>query len=339
MNKKVTLKTLASLLKVSVSTVSKSLSDNPEISLETRERVKLLANSLHYIPNILGRNLKSNKTRTIGVIIPDILPHFFAKALSGMESVANEMGYKIIISISNDSLNKERESIQTLISGSVDGIIMSLSQETQAKMEIDHLKDVLDYHVPLVLFDRVLSIIPCDKISINDAFQAEQATIELLDSGCEKIAYVSGIPYTSVDDQRKQGYINASKRFGFTKQIFNFDQKKFPDEKLKNLIQQRKIDAVLAADELSAILIMKSILKSGFKIPEDVSVIGFTNGIMGENFLPSLSTVDQHEEEQGRLAMSTMIERIQDKLSRDPVNLKLETSIIHRDSTHNLRNH
>lgn len=333
MNNKVTLKKLAKLLDVSVSTVSKSLSDSPEISQLTRERVKSLASSLNYIPNILGRNLKSRQTKTIGVIIPDILSHFFAKALYGMEAKASELGYKIIISISNDHLKKEREAIETLISGSVDGIIMSLSQETQAKMEIEHIKEVLDFDIPLVLFDRVLSIILCDKISINDTAQAEQATIELLDSGCGKIAYMSGIPNTSVDDQRKLGYLNTSKRFGFPKYILNFDQKKFPDEKLRDLIQHKKIDAILAADELSAILIMKSIIKSGFKIPEDVSVIGFTNGIMGENFLPSLSTVDQHEELQGILAVETIISRIQGKLTETPVNDKLKTSIIHRDST------
>lgn len=335
MDKKVTLKELAKLLGLSVSTVSKSLSDSHEISRETRERVKSLANSLHYIPNIIGRNLKSRQTKTIGVIIPDILSHFFAKALYGMESKASELGYKIIVSISNESLAKERESIQTLISGSVDGIIMSLCQETQAKMEIDHIKEVLDYHIPLVLFDRVLSIIQCDKVSINDSLQAEQATTELINSGCKNIAYMSGIPNTSVDDQRKQGYLNVSKRFGFSKQVIHFDRKDFPHEKLKQLIKNKKIEAVIAADELSAIIIMKSILHSGFRIPEDVSVIGFTNGIMSEHFFPSLSTIDQHEEEQGCLAMETMIDRIQGKLPIEPLEYKLNTSIIHRDSTRN----
>jgi len=132
-----------------------------------------------------------------------------------------------------------------------------------------------------------------------------------MESKASELGYKIKIPNTSVDDQRKQGYINASKRFDIQRHILNFDQKKFPHEKLKQLIQKEKIDAILAADELSAIQIMKSILKSGFKIPEDVSIIGFTNGIMGENFLPSLSTVDQHEEVQRTLAKETMISRIQ----------------------------
>ncbi|WP_300434701.1 LacI family DNA-binding transcriptional regulator [Christiangramia sp.] len=335
MDKNLTLKELAKLLNVSISTVSKALSGSPEISLETKERVQTLAKTLNYVPNSLGRNLKFSQTKTIGVIIPDILSHFFAKALYGMELMASELGYKIIIAISNDSLNKERDSIQTLISGSVDGIIMSLSQETQAKMEIEHLKDVLDHQIPLVLFDRVLSIIPCDKISINDFTQAEQATMELIDAGCNKITYMTGIPNTSVDDQRKQGYLNAVKKFGLPKQVIKFDQKNFPHAILKDLLQQNKIDAAIAADELSAILIMKSVIQSGFIIPDDISIIGFTNGIMGENFLPSLSTVDQHEEKQGCLAMETIIARIQGKLPETPVHYKLKTSIIHRESTRN----
>jgi LacI family transcriptional regulator len=333
MDTKVTLKNLAEILDVSVSTVSKSLNDNHEISHETRRRVKSLASAMHYIPNVLAQNLKSRKTKTIGVIIPDILPHFFAKALYGMEAKASELGYKIIISISHESLEKEKESISTLISGSVDGIIISLSRETQAKMEIEHLQEISNFNLPLVLFDRVLSIIPCDKISINDSLQAEKATIELIVSGCTKVAYLTGIKDTSVDDQRKAGYLKAIKNYGIKKQILEFTQGRFPNEKLRELIKNNKVDSILASDEIAGILAMKSIIQSGFRVPEDVSVIGFTNGQMGENFLPSLTTVDQHEEEQGRLAMETMIARLENRLGKESVEHRLQTSLIHREST------
>ncbi|MCG9973091.1 LacI family DNA-binding transcriptional regulator [Christiangramia crocea] len=333
MDQRVTLKELARLLNVSISTVSKALNDSPEISPQTRKRVKELAALNHYVPNMLAQNLKTKHTRTIGVIIPAILPHFFAEALHGIETKASELGYRIIICISNESIQKEAESVQTLIKGQVDGLIMSLSQETQAKTEIGHLQPIFSHKVPLVLFDRVLNQIECDKVHINDSLQAEQATMALFNSGCKKIAYFSGISDTSVDDERKKGYLEAVKNLGGSRKVVKFDPRDFPDEKLKKLIETRKIDGILASDELSAILVMKSALNSGFEIPEDLSVIGFTNGIMSEHFRPSLSTVDQHAEQQGKLALETMVDRIEGKLPEEYVEYKLETSIIHRKST------
>lgn len=335
MENKITLKELSKLLNVSVSTVSKALNDSPEISDKTRDRVKELAELNHYVPNVVAQNLKARQTRTIGVIIPDILPHFFAQALHGIETRATELGYRVIICISNESREKEVESIQTLVRGGVDGLIMSLSRETQASMKIQHLRELQNYRVPLVLFDRVIDKIPCDKVCINDSLQAEKATMELFNSGCNKVAYISAISHTSVDDQRKKGYMEAVKKAGTARKLIEFDYKNFPDSKIRKIVKNQQYDGFLASDELAAILTMKSLLNSGFKIPEDVAVIGFTNGLMSEHFLPSLSTVDQQDEEQGRLAMETMVDRIEGKLPAEPLEYKLETSIIHRDSTRN----
>jgi len=333
MGKKVTLKELAKLLNVSISTVSKALNDSPEISPQTRKKVKELADLNYYVPNIQAQNLKTRYTKTIGVIIPAILPHFFAEALHGIETKASELGYRIIICISNESIQKEAESIKTLINGQVDGLIMSLSKETQAKMEIDHIKTLFNHKVPLVLFDRVLDQISCDKIQINDSLQAELATMELYNSGCRKIAYFSSISDTSVSKERKNGYLAALKNLGKKEQVFNFDADEFPEKKLRSLISQKKIDSVLVSDELGAILVMKHALNAGFSIPEDLSVIGFTNGTMSKHFRPSLSTVDQHAQEQGKLALETMVNRIEGELSEKYTSYTLETSIIHRDST------
>ena len=333
MENKITLKELAKLLNVSISTVSKALNDSSEISPQTRKRVKELAELNHYVPNILAQNLKNKKTRTIGVIIPAILPHFFAEALHGIETKASELGYRIIICISNESIQKEAESIMTLIKGQVDGLIMSLSKETQAKMEINHIKSIFNHKIPLVLFDRVLSQIECDKVHINDSLQAEQATMALHNSGCEKIAYFSGIQDTSVDDERRNGYLAAIKNLQSKSKIVNLSSKKIPDQELKELLETKQLDGIVASDELTAILVMKSALDSGFKIPEDLSVIGFTNGIMSEHFRPSLSTVDQHAEEQGKLALETMVDRIEGTLPQEFIEYRLEASIIQRNST------
>ncbi|CAL67113.1 LacI family DNA-binding transcriptional regulator [Christiangramia forsetii] len=333
MEKKVTLKELAKQLNVSISTVSKALNDSPEISPQTRKKVKELADLNYYVPNVLAQNLKTSHTKTIGVIIPAILPHFFAEALHGIETKASELGYRIIICISNESIQKEAESIKTLINGQVDGLIMSLSKETQAKMDIDHIKTLFNHKVPLVLFDRVLDQISCDKIQINDSLQAELATMELYNSGCKKIAFFSGISNTSVSNERKQGYLAALKNLDIKEKVISFDPEKFPEKKLVGLISRKEIDSVLASDELGAILVMKSALDAGYKIPKDLSVIGFTNGTMSKHFRPSLSTVDQHAQDQGKLALETMVDRIEGKLSEKFSNYTLETSIIHRDST------
>lgn len=333
MENRITLKELAKLLNVSISTVSKALNDSPEISTETQKRVKELAELNHYVPNMMAQNLKTKHTRTIGVIIPAILPHFFAEALHGMESKASELGYRLIICISNECIQKESESVNTLIKGQVDGLVMSLSKETQARMEIAHLQPIFNHKVPLVLFDRVLQQIECDKVLINDSLQAEQATEALFRSGCKKVAYFSGISDTSVDNERKSGYLEAVKNHETSRKVVNFNPSDFPDQKLKSLIEDKKVDGILASDELGAILVMKSALESGFRIPEDLSVIGFTNGLMSEHFRPSLSTVDQHAEEQGKLAIETMIDRIEGKLPPQPLEYKLNTSIIHRNST------
>lgn len=332
MNKKVTLKELARILNVSISTVSKALNDSPEISEQTRHKVKELADLNHYVPNVLAQNLKNRHTKTIGVIIPDIQQGFFADAIFGIESRANERGYRVIICISNESIKKEEESIKTLINGQVDGLIMSLSRETQSKMQIDHLKSIFNHKVPLLLFDRVLKQINCDKILINDALQAEQAVMALHDSGCRNIAYFSRIQNTSVDNERKEGYLKAVENYNLNINLVNFNATNFPDEKLKGLISNKKIDGILASDELGAILVMKSAMKAGIKIPDDLSVIGFNNGQMSEHFTPSLSAVDQHPKEQGEVALDTIVDRIEGKLSREFVEYKLETSIIKRDS-------
>lgn len=332
MKNRITLKQLAIQLNVSISTVSKALNDSPEISLPTRNKIKELAALNHYVPNATAQNLKRQKTKTIGIIIPDILPHFFAQALYGIESKASELGYNVIIALSNESIQKEIESINTLLKGQVDGLIMSLSKETQAKMEIDHINAISRYNIPLVLFDRVLDQIDCDKIHIDDAFQAEKATKELINSGCKRIAYFSGVSDTSVGKEREKGYLDATQNNNIKNKIVNFDHSDFPLGKLKDLIENKNIDGILASDELSAILVMKNILNLGYTIPETVSVIGFTNGIMSEHFRPSLSTVDQQAEEQGRLAMETMVDRIEGKLLEDFIEFRLETSIIKRDS-------
>lgn len=155
MRRKVTLKQIAKELDISISTVSKSLRDSHEISEETRLKVKAFAKLYNYKPNNIALSLKNKKTKTIGIIIPEIVHHFFATVISGIEHVANEFGYNVIVTLSDESFDKEVINLEMLASGSTDGFIMSLSKETQLKKDFHHLEEVINQGMPVVLFDRV----------------------------------------------------------------------------------------------------------------------------------------------------------------------------------------
>ncbi len=221
MPNKVTLKDLANLAGVSVSTVSKALSDSPEIGERTRKRIKDIADSCNYVPNNIARSLKAKSTKTIGVIIPAILIEFFNKVLYGIEAEATNRGYKIVICLSNETTIKEAESINTFINGSVDGIILSVAEETQRTNDFSHFEKSLKYNVPMVMFDRVLDDIDCDKVTVDDLEGAYKATQFLANLGCENILFLNPIQGISVGKLREEGYINAIKELQQNTQILN----------------------------------------------------------------------------------------------------------------------
>lgn len=333
MKKNITLKELSRSLNVSVSTVSKALKDSPEISISTKNKIRELAELNNYIPNANAQNLKNNQTRLIGVIIPEIHSPFFATALTSIEKLANKKNYQIIVCFSNDLVSKEQAIIDHLIKCQVDGFIISLAKETQAKKKLSHIDEIKKRNIPLVLFDRIDAKINCDKISLNEELQAELATNELFKYGCSRIMYLSGITQTSVNNQRKSGYRHSIISNRRNTYILEIETKEFPYNQLIQTVLKNKIDGILAADELSAIIAMRTLLKNGFKIPRDISIIGYNNGIMGENFMPSLTVVDQQAPLQGQIAMETIIDRIENKLLSQPIEYKLQSHLIYREST------
>lgn len=333
MQRKTTLKDLSKILKLSVSTISKALHDSPEISKETRGRVREAATTNKYSPNLLAQSLQANKTRTIGVVVPDVLAFFFAKAIHGIEKTASKFGYKLFICLSNEFISKEAESLESLINSNVDGVIMSLAKETQLLNNYYHFENAVKYNLPLVLFDRTTSRLICDKVSINDKKAAKEATNHLLRTGCKKIAFLSTIYGTSVGTRRNLGYAEAIKEAGLQECSVNIENYLAFEKTLIEIIRKEKLDGIVAADELSAVSIMRYALRNNYRIPEEISVIGFTNGILGENFVPSLTTVEQHAEEQGSLACELLIRRIENKTPVEPFQEVLKTSIIEREST------
>ncbi len=310
----VTLKQLAEQLNVSVSTVSKALHESEEISKDTIDRVKALAKHLNYQPNKVAISLKSNKTKTLGVIIPNILNHFFAKVLFGIEEEATKKGYDIIICISNESYTKELQSLEVLGNGSVDGFIISIAEETQIKNQIQHIESVLQQDLPVVMFDRVSDVINCDKVVIDDFGAAYEATKHLLNEGRKQIVLLSNIEELSVGKLRVNGYLKAIEEASGYKSVpilvhirSNDDLEASIDAMYK---QYPKLDGILSVDNTTGVVALHKALKKGIKVPKDLSIIGFSD----ENVLPftdpKLSTISQHAPDIGKASVDVLIERI-----------------------------
>lgn len=333
MKSKITLKDLAAILGVSVSTVSKALSDNPEISLPTRKKIKEVAETYNYIPNNIAQSLKAKSTKTIGVIIPAILLEFFSKVLYGIETEATRRGYKIVICLSNELHKKESESIDTFIKGSVDGIILSVAEETQKIKDYEHFLKSQKYQLPVVMFDRVVEEIPCDKVTVDDFEGAHHATHFLYEIGEKNILFLNTIYGISVGVQREKGYLKAIDELGLEPIVLNLDHYNKIEKELTSILKIKKIDAILGADEYSAALAMNVARLNGFNVPQDISVIGFTNGLLAEHAIPSMTVVSQHAESIGEKAVKLLLDRIEEKLSEEPVHEIIMTKIIERNST------
>ena len=316
MKAKATLKQIAKELNVSVSTVSKALNDRPEISEQTKIKIKEYAKLKNYKPNIIGLNLKNRKTKTIGVIIPDILNSFFAKVFSGIEKVADEKGYNVIMCISNESLEKEAHTLEMLSNGTIDGFILSVSEEAQKQNNYDHFKEIINDGTPIVMFDRIAEGIDCDKVVVDDFDSALDSTQRLIDLGCKNIALLSSIDNLSVGKLRFEGYLKALEKNNIpvnNSLIIRTDSEEDLKEKMSSVFANKKIDGIFALEENDSVAALRMGLKKGYKIPEELCIIGFADGILASRRLsPSLTTVSQHGIEVGEEAAKLLISRLED---------------------------
>lgn len=316
MKEKATLKQIAKELGVSVSTVSKALNDSPEISEPTKIKIQEFAKLKNYKPNITALNLKNRKTKTIGVIIPNILNSFFAKVFTGIEKVADEKGYHVITCISNESLEKEIHTLQMLSNGTIDGFILSISEESQKENYFQHFTEIINDGTPIVMFDRISDEVSCDKVVVDDFDSAIDATQHLINIGCKKIALFSTIDNLSVGKLRAKGYIKALQHNNIEVDkdlIILTDSVEDFDVKVAALFEKHKFDGIFALDEPTSVAGIKLGLKHGYKIPENLSIIGFADGVWSKRLTPSLSTVSQHGPEIGEAAAKLLIDKLESK--------------------------
>ena len=352
MKRKVTLKQIARELDVSISTVSKALRNSKEISEDTRDKVQAFAKLYNYRPNKIALSLKNRKTKTIGVIIPEIVHHFFSKVIRGIELSANSRGYNVIIGLSNESFTKEVINMEMLANGSIDGFILSISKETLLLQDFHHFNEIINQGMPIVMFDRVVKEINCDKVIVDDLKGSKRAVEKLISNGCKSIAIITTKDYVSVGRLRTQGYIEALQEHNIqpnTSLILKIDVELDSEddlEGLENEINQffknnKNIDGLFAVNELYAITAMKVARKFGMQMPDDIQIIGFTDGVLSKHATPSLTTVSQHAQEMGEKAADLLIDRLEIEVESDAneeeeehyQTIVIETKLIERDST------
>lgn len=321
MGTKVTLKKIAKELGVSTSTVSKALSDSHEISQDTRDKVKAFAKLYNYKPNNLALKLRNQRSMVIGVIIPEIVHHFFSTVISGIENGANKKGYNVMVCFSNESYQKEVLNIEMLAGGSVDGFLVSIAKETLELLDFRHFEELKE-EVPLVLFDRVHPEISCDKVVVDDIGGGYKATKHLIKTGCKKVAIITTPNHISVGLERKKGYFKALEKYNLQ---INNDYIIHVNEKYDIISQIRKLldlndlpDGIFAVNEIYAATAMKIAQEKGLQIPDDLSIIGFTDGYISQFSNPSLTTLAQHGFEMGEKAIELLINRIESKVPDVP---------------------
>lgn len=328
MKQKITIKTIAKELGVSTSTVSKALRDSHEISIETKEKIKAYADYYNYKPNNLALQLRNQKTKVIGVILPKIVHHFFSTVIKGIEKGASEKGYHIMVCFSNESYQSEFDNLKVLSNGSVDGLLISVAKETLQNQDFQHLEDLVNEEIPLVMFDRVLDSISCDKVIVDDIGAGYKATKHLIDHGRKRIAMLSTPEHVNIGTLRKQGYEKALKEFGLDNGqslAIEIDD----DLDVKNQIAQAidmDIDAVFAVNEIYAALAIKTAKDKGKQVPEDISVVGFTDGLISEYSSPSITAIVQHGFTMGKQAVELLIDRIENEGDTLPPRIKVISS-------------
>lgn len=335
-----TIRDIALKLNISVSTVSRAIRDMPEVKKETRKLVLEMAKALDYEPNKIAQGLRIKKTNTIGVIVPAVTLHFFSSVISGIQETANKLGYNVMFCQSNESFETEKANIQTLLSSRVDGLLISLSRETNT---VDHLMGMQRKNIPLVLFDRVFDNMEGSKVVVDDYEGAFNAVQYLLKTGCKRVAYLAGPKNLSISNHRLNGYKDALKegRIAFDPELVSHCEHMEEDaerETNRVLDMKHSPDAIFCFNDHVAIKSMQVIKERGLTVPGDVSLMGFSNEPIAAFIEPSLTTVSQPSYEMGKAATQLIIQQIESKEPLEKQEMKvLQTSLIIRNSTRKLK--
>lgn len=333
MRNKITLKELAKLLNVSVSTVSKALNDSSEISDKTIQRVKELAVLHNYRPNPTAVNLKSSRSGAIAVIVPNIANAFFAKVVVGIEKEAQKKGIQVITYISDESYEREKQIVEMISYGFVDGVIIAPSEETQKKRDFEHIRELLEFDLPIVFYDRINVDFEVDKVGVDDEESTYEATSLFCEKGLKKIAVVSAIEHVDVGRSRIEGYENAMKKFKLPPQVAASETVGELREKIEFLLKN-KTQGIVCTDIVSTLLVSRIAHENNIQVPKQLKIIGYQNEDLAPFLFPSLSYIDQHPREIGKTAINFLHSRIMNRAENPAPQKKiLKTKLVHLEST------
>ena len=321
----ITIKDIARELGISPSTVSRALKDHPDISKATRDAVNELAKRWNYRPDPIALSLKSGSSKTIGVIIPDVVHYFFSTVISGIEDILYQRDYNMILCQSNEMWENEVKNIKTLLSSRVDGILASVAKTTS---DFSHYRSILDRNIPLVFFDRAAEELRTDSVVIDDEAGAYKAVNHLLRTGKKRIIHLAGPPRLAIARNRINGYLRAMKEYRLThaeEGIIKCDDIDSAEHIIPGLLMQTpRPEAFFAVNDLTAAQTLMIVKRHGLRIPEDIAVVGFTNSQIATLTDPGLTSVDQKGFEMGQIAAKLLLDRIENPKS--PVQNRIMTS-------------
>lgn len=330
----ITIKDIARELGISPSTVSRALKDHPDISQETKKLVHELAKKLNYRPNMIALSLRSQKSNVIGVIIPEIVHYFFSSVISGIEDVANEHGYSVMISQSLEDYEKEVSTCETFLNGFIDGLLISVTKETS---DYSHLKRLEEEGIPIVFFDRMVEEIISDRVVIDDFGGAYQAIEHLIMQGRRKIVHFAGPQNRLIGQNRMNGYLKAMSDNGVyidKNLIIPCDNFHSAVKETQKLIDSKvKFDSIFTVNDFTAVGAIKTLRKNGLNVPKDISVVGFGDEHIAEMIDPALTTIKQPGFDMGKKAMELLIKRINQVRPEPPITEVLKTNLVIRESS------
>lgn len=330
----ITIKDIARALGISPSTVSRALKNHPDISQETKDNVNKYAKDFNYKPNTLALSLRMSKNNTIGVIVPEIIHYFFSSILSGIEQVANAEGFNVILCQSDENYEKEIQNTKALIATRVSGVLASLAKHTT---NYDHYQEIIDSDIPLVFFDRICIGINTDRVVVDDYAGAFAAVEYLIQTGCKRIAFYSSPFHLEISKNRKNGYMDALRKYGLT-----------VDESLIRVCDTReeaiiitpeildrpdRPDGFFSTNDHCAAGILYACKLAKLRVPQDIAIMGFSDGELAKACDPMLSTVEQHGYEMGKHAAKLLIDKINGETQGQYTNKIVKTNLIIRGTT------
>ena len=333
--KQITLIDIAKKAGVAPSTVSRALNDHPDVSEKTKKAIKEIAKENNFRLNPIAQGLKSNNTKTIGVIVPEIKHDFFASILSGIEEVTYNAGYSILLCQSNESYEREVINMDVLLHQRVAGVLASISQNTEKS---DHFRKVMDRNIPLVFFDRVCEDLNTCKVVIDDEQSAFEAVIYLIEHGYKKISHFAGPKSLSICQKRLSGYRSALEKKGirYDEKLVCYGGLHEQDgyDEMESMNKQNNLpDAIFAVNDPVAIGAYQRIKELGLRIPNDIAIIGFSNNKITSLIDPPMTTVNQPSYEMGKKAAEILLDQIENKNLKDYTPFVLKANLVVRGST------